>query len=169
VGKRSDFTRIARDFYPTPYDAVLPLLPHLLQHTTFDEPCCGKGDLIEHLEKHEHTCSTASDVNLVDAFNITDCHGEMFITNPPWPAIGKHGDPTIAMALHLSSLAPTWFLLNADVAHNKYFTKVADRCVKIVAVGRVSWMENGIKGKENCCWMLFDKDHHGPTNFYGRV
>ena len=29
MGKRSDFERIPRDFYPTPYKAVLPLLPHL--------------------------------------------------------------------------------------------------------------------------------------------
>jgi hypothetical protein len=92
----------------------------------------------------------------------------MFITNPPWPAIGKQGDPTIAMAIHLSNIAPTWFLLNADVIHNRYFSKVTDRCSKIVSVGRVSWMDNKIKGKENCAWMLFDKNYSGPIRFYPR-
>ena len=29
MGKRSNFERIPRDFYPTPYAAVPPLIPHL--------------------------------------------------------------------------------------------------------------------------------------------
>jgi len=29
MGKRSDFERVERDFYPTPLDAVKPLIPHL--------------------------------------------------------------------------------------------------------------------------------------------
>ena len=93
----------------------------------------------------------------------------MFITNPPWPAIGQHGEPTVGMALHLSDIAPTWLLLSADFAHNKYFSKLADRCHKIVSVGRVKWIE-GTKGpgKDNCAWYLFDNVPHGGTLFYGR-
>ena len=29
MGKRSNFERNPRDFYPTPKEAVIPLLPHL--------------------------------------------------------------------------------------------------------------------------------------------
>jgi len=40
MGKRSDFERVERDFYPTPEAAVLPLLPHLPDsYFTFIEPC----------------------------------------------------------------------------------------------------------------------------------
>ena len=38
MGKRSDFERIPRDYYPTPYSAVEPLLPHLPENFTFAEP-----------------------------------------------------------------------------------------------------------------------------------
>jgi len=56
-------------------------------------------------------------------------------------------------------------LLNADFAHCGYFRGVARRCVRIVSVGRVSWEENGVKGKENCAWYLFDATHDGAIEF----
>lgn len=172
MGKRSTFERKARDFYPTPYEAVLPLLPHLPDGVVFDEPCAGDRDLVAHLTTHGHDCARASDVSdryPVDAFDLKRTGAQMFITNPPWPLPGKNGDPTISMAIHLSDMLPTWFLLNADVAHNKYFRRVEHRCRKIVSVGRVSWAGNGVKGKENCAWMLFDKPAALPTEFYGQA
>ena len=38
MGKRSSFERIERDFYPTPVEAVRPLLSHLAPGTRFVEP-----------------------------------------------------------------------------------------------------------------------------------
>ena len=38
MGKRSNFDRIPRDFYPTPAAAVAPLIPHLVGIRTFGEP-----------------------------------------------------------------------------------------------------------------------------------
>jgi hypothetical protein len=49
VGKRSDFERVERDFYPTPLPAVRPLIPHLGDVVSYAEPCCGDGDLVRHL------------------------------------------------------------------------------------------------------------------------
>jgi hypothetical protein len=55
MGKRSDKPKIQKDKYYTPKEAVIPLLPHLLQHTTFDEPCAGNGTLVSHLiENKKH-------------------------------------------------------------------------------------------------------------------
>ena len=48
MGKRSDFERKPRDFYPTPMEAVEPLLPHLPEGFKFAEPCAGNGALVEH-------------------------------------------------------------------------------------------------------------------------
>ena len=62
MGKRSDFERVPRDYYPTPYQAVLPLVEHLPELYTFTEPCAGDGRLIDHLEKHGGTCTQAYDV-----------------------------------------------------------------------------------------------------------
>ena len=63
MGKRSDFERIPRDYYPTPYEAVLPLIPHLPQKPfSFAEPCAGDGRLIEHLSKHGGEVRYAYDI-----------------------------------------------------------------------------------------------------------
>ena len=50
MGKRSDFERVERDFYPTPIEAVRPLVPHLPKRGLFAEPCAGDGRLIRHIE-----------------------------------------------------------------------------------------------------------------------
>jgi hypothetical protein len=84
---------------------------------------------------------------------------------------GQNGDPMVKLAQHLSDIAPTWLLLNADVMHNRYFGKLSDRCIKIVSVGRVSWEQNRIKGKENSAWFYFNKNclnKFAPV-FYGRA
>jgi hypothetical protein len=67
VGKRSDFERRERDFYPTPYEAVLPLLPHLPERVRFIEPCAGDGRLVRHLERHGHHCIDAFDLEPQDS------------------------------------------------------------------------------------------------------
>ena len=62
MGKRSDFERIPRDYYPTPYSAVEPLLPHLPEQFDFAEPCAGDRRLIEHLQKNGGNCRYAFDI-----------------------------------------------------------------------------------------------------------
>ena len=62
MGKRSDFERVPRDYYPTPYNAVEPLLPHLPETFTFAEPCAGDGRLISHLVKHGGDVRYAFDI-----------------------------------------------------------------------------------------------------------
>ena len=64
MGKRSDFERVERDFYPTPWQAVEPLVPHLPEEFAFAEPCAGDGALVNHIEtlKEGGWCSWASDI-----------------------------------------------------------------------------------------------------------
>ena len=50
MGKRSDFERKPRDFYPTPIEAVEPLVEHLPKTFDFAEPCAGDGTLVNHIE-----------------------------------------------------------------------------------------------------------------------
>ncbi|WP_340152043.1 hypothetical protein [uncultured Sneathiella sp.] len=182
MGKRSNFPQNAaqkgRGFYPTPEHAVQALLPHLEPETRFDEPCAGDAALVDFLQDLGHWCEgfsdiepTVPDMTSISAFDLTECAGEMFITNPPWPTRGQKGYPTVDMALHLSSIAPTWFLLSSDFAHNIYFSRLADRCAKIVSVGRVKWFdgEGSTPGKDNAAWYLFDQDYPGQTRFFGRA
>ena len=159
------FKRNDRDFYATPESAVLPLLPFLPRNTAFDEPCCGAGDLVAHLEKRGHVCTNATDLNSGhDVFDIKTTAAEMFITNPPWTRSILH-----PLIVHLSNIAPTWLLFDADWMHTKQSADLKLYCERIVSVGRVSWMGNGTAGFDNCAWYLFDKDHQGLTIFHGRT
>ncbi len=178
MGKRSDFKRVERDFYPTPYEAVVPLLPHLPQVFTFAEPCVGDGDLTFHLTKNGGGwCGWASDIeseisdyiDIKDALELSEddlnkyCGCKYIITNPPWDRKILH-----PMIHHFRNLRPTWLLFDADWMHTKQSSEYIKYCKKIVSVGRVKWIpDSKMTGKDNCAWYLFDKEET-KTEFIGR-
>ena len=171
MGKRSDFKRKPRDFYPTPIDAVYPLLEHLEENFLFAEPCAGDGTLINHLET-KGVCMWASDIEpqaegiYKDSFENVGkdklLESEYIITNPPWDRKILH-----PMIEHFSKLKPTWLLFDADWAHTKQSASYMKKCAKIVSVGRIKWFGN-MTGKDNCAWYLFYKNDI-ETKFYGRT
>ena len=172
MGKRSNFERIPRDFYPTPIEAVLPLLPHVEYGTMFLEPCAGNGALVKHLEANGLSCHAAYDiapaadfVMRADALDGVDLgSADCIITNPPWDRKILHH-----MIVEFSNTAPTWLLFDADWVHTKQAAPFLPRLRKIVSVGRVKWIPNSkMTGKDNCAWHLFDKTGSG-TSFIGRV
>jgi hypothetical protein len=173
MGKRSDFVRRPRDFYATPREAVLPLLPFLPKKVLFDEPCCGDGALACVLEEEGHSCASATDIapqgygDVGDAMALTQCFGSMFITNPPWDRAILH-----AIIERLSPLAPTWLLIDAPWMHTKQAAPYLRHCDKIVSIGRVKWIPgSACGGKDDCCWYLFSGERraaaHAPL-FFGR-
>lgn len=172
MGKRSNFKRIARDFYPTPKAAVVPLLPHVPRGATFYEPCAGAGDLVSHLKKAGLKCVLAFDtepkaesVDFGDALDFYGSDANFFITNPPWDRKTLH--PLIE---HLSDIRPTWLLFDSDWVHTRQSAPFIKRLVRIVSVGRIKWIpDSKMTGKDNCAWHLFDASHGGPTEFYGRT
>ena len=174
MGKRSDFERNAHDSYPTPYEAVLPLLRFLANVHTFAEPCAGAGALVHHLEKHRLRCVFRSDIVqsanetqlLLDARRL--CVGNLsnkpdaFITNPPWTRDVLH-----EIIDNLKWLAPTWLLLSADWLFNKSSAEYLPDATDIVAIGRVKWMpESEHAGKENACWVRFVGGHDRGATFH---
>jgi hypothetical protein len=71
MGKRSDFQRKPRDFYPTPFAAVEPLIGHLPRKFKFSEPCAGDGQLCRHLE-YMKMCSKIVSIGRIKWFgNMT--------------------------------------------------------------------------------------------------
>ena len=50
MGKRSNYKRKERDYYPTPDSAMSVLLPHLPKRYTFVEPCAGDGRMARYFE-----------------------------------------------------------------------------------------------------------------------
>lgn len=172
MGKRSSFDRIPRDYYPTPPEAVAPLLPHLPQDCTYWEPCAGDGALIRSLAARA-MCLFASDIEprhadieardaLQDTSGVME---EYIITNPPWDRKILH-----PMIEHFSAMRPTWLLFDADWMHTKQSAHYMPWLRKVVSVGRVKWIpDSKMTGKDNCAWYLFDQSGQGATEFYGRL
>jgi hypothetical protein len=165
VSKRNGkYKRNPRDFYPTPPAAVKPLLRHLEPETYFAEPCCGDGDLVQELERKGHVCTYADDIsNGSDALDFMSFKDETIITNPPWSRDILH-----PMIEHFITQAPTWLLIDADWMHTKQARPYMKHCNKIVSIGRVSWMGNGVSGFDNCCWYQFQNINFDASLFYGR-
>ena len=174
MGKRSDYEREKLDYYPTPYEAVVPLLPHLPPNMRFAEPCAGEGILIQHLIRHHHECVSAFDVNPrleeirrhdASFMEKADLNGaDYIITNPPWDRHALH--QIIERSLFC---APAWLLFDADWMHTRQAIPYLRQCSMVVSVGRVKWIEGSAgAGKDNCCWYKFDPDHVGRTIFVGR-
>lgn len=123
MGKRSNFARAPRDFYPTPEKAVLPLLPFLPEGSSFIEPCAGDGRLSLHLKKHGLRLIHQSDIaprgliadglspigiRRLDALEIDlkFCAGADFIiTNPPVVSVfvASPYSPFLKPVAHLAS------------------------------------------------------------------
>jgi hypothetical protein len=172
MGKRSDFKRVERDFYPTPKAAVVPLIPHLpREFFLYWEPCAGDGALIDHLSG---VCYSATDIEpqakWIRKADALQEESQVFaidyiITNPPWDRKILH-----PMIERFSSLRPTWLLFDADWMHTKQSAPFMPWLRKIVSVGRVKWIpDSKMTGKDNCAWYLFDQNSTGQTEFYGRT
>ena len=174
MGKRSDFERVERDFYPTPYEATLPLADHLPKKPfSYCEPCAGDGRLVKWLNSHGGICTWASDIEpqadfvlKADALEIKPEPAQFIITKPPWNRKVLH-----PMIEHFTSIAPTWLLFDADWMHKKQSKQYLTKLKKVVSIGRVKWIEGSSSvGKDNCCWYLFDNtDMVKPIEFWGRV
>jgi hypothetical protein len=164
MGKRSNFARRDKDFYPTPYEAVEPLMMHLNTGSTFIEPCVGAGDLVRHLEKNSHICTGQYDLPDDATTKQYEDPASYFITNPPWDRKILH--PLID---NLRNQKPTWLLFDAGWMFTKQAVPYLRYCAKIVTVGRVKWIPDSKYGSlDDCCWYLFLKSPQMRTTFYGK-
>lgn len=173
MGKRSTFDRAPRDFYPTPAEAVLPLIPHLDYGAAFAEPCAGDGALVRALEAHGMSCVQACDIEprWPDAYKADALHciisdsADYIITNPPWSRDVLH-----PMIRRFSSILPTWLLFDADWVHTRQAVPFLPLLRTVVSVGRVKWIPGSkMTGKDNCAWHLFWPEADGITQFIGRA
>jgi hypothetical protein len=157
MGKRSEFERRPRDFYPTPFTAVPPLIPHLRGIRSFAEPCAGDGALIRHLESFGLRCVYAGDIAAGRDALAADSYGtaDAIITNPPWRRAELH--PLIE---HFAGIATTWLLIDQDWACTKQAVPYLACCTDILPIGRQSWIPGtSTNGKDNAAWYRFDARH----------
>ena len=184
MGKRSDYERKERDFYPTPLEAFLPVVSHLPYNFTYIEPCAGDGTLVEHIEDHctGAKLQLASDIEPQadwiekwDMFELIIKPSTQFIiTNPPWDRKILH-----SMIEKFSSKVGMFLLFDADWIHTKQSIPYQDMLRSVISVGRVKWIPDSKSvGKDNCAWYYFDdrpdwqqdevKIKNGAINLYGK-
>lgn len=174
MGKRSNYERVERDYYPTPYEAAIPLIPYLPKKTKFVEPMAGDYRLAGHFEKHGHECVYACDLEpqskkVVEQdvlfFGCNFPKTDMIITNPPWNRDILH--PIIDI---FRMIAPTWLLFDAGWMHTGQAAPYKKYCKTVISVGRVKWIEGSdSSGMDDCCWYNFVKDEiDGETQFIWR-
>ena len=179
MGKRSDYERVDRDFYPTPWQAVEPLVPHLPSEFAFAEPCAGDGALVNHIETlvEGSWCSWASDIepqsdsihknHFRDLGSSEFLEADYIITNPPWDRKLLH--PIIE---YFTAFKPTWLLFDADWMHTKQSIEYLPLLKKVVSICRVQWIEGSkSSGKYNSCWYFFsrsDSPDSQTIHFFGR-
>lgn len=175
MGKRDGdkFTRNDKDLYPTiDPGCLVPAFVDSIRGKTYAEPCWGNGDL-EDLLMDVATCKWRSDINpqqpnisVLDAteINIDDVgHLDLLITNPPYK-----WDLLKPLLDHLPSLRPTWLLLPGDYMFNARMGPYMKQCSTVIAIGRMYWLPNKIKGVSNMAWYKFSKWHLGQTEFIGK-
>jgi hypothetical protein len=166
MSKRSSgqFPRRARDFYPTPAKAVLPLSPHLRGVRTFAEPCAGDGALVRHLESFGLRCTHAGDIATGQDALAVDDYGNIdaIVTNPPWDRALLH-----RLIAHFQRIAVSWLLLDSDWANTKQATPYLRSCTDILAIGRVIWIPGtDTAGFDNAAWYRFDHRHAAGPIFH---
>ncbi len=168
MGKRSNFPRRERDFYPTPLGPVQLLISFLRRDgvRTFAEPCCGDGALVRHLESFGLVCVHAGDIaNDKDALATLNYGGaDAIISNIPFTAAIRD-----ALIRHFLRIATAWLLLPSDWASNKGAAPFLCHCSDIVPVGRVRWVP-GTKNSsyENFAWYRLDARHSAGPVFHAR-
>lgn len=163
MSKRRPQAGPPRDFWPTPYEAVEPLLRVLPEKTYFYEPCAGDGTLVRHLESAGHVCRSAFDIEPrgeevlgADASKVFSPN-TLAITNPPYSQAAF--EPI--MRFWLEKRAEAWLLVPTDWIANLWTQPLMKRVSKILPVGRVSWLGNGVGGYENVMWVyVSDRDQN---------
>lgn len=173
MGKRSNFERVERDYYQTPFEAVKPLFPFLPKtRFNFAEPCAGDGRLVRHVREgtdRKAQCLLATDiapdcdwVATKDALLIEDHDLEnvdLIITNPPWDRRKATGQILHRLIDRFAALRPTWLLFDSDWVQTVQAKPYLERMVATVSIGRVKWIEGStMSGKDNCQWHLFHPD-----------
>lgn len=167
MAKRSNFKKSKRDFYATPPEALLPLLPHLKPKTRFVEPTAGRAHFILGLEAHGHKCVEAYDLKplkntwkgVIQKRDILEGtwkprrKHDVIATNPPFTRKVMH-----RMITMFSDISPTWMLLEMDWLATKQSRQFKNRMVKVVVIGRIKWFpKSKSTGMENYVFVMFDK------------
>lgn len=175
-GRLATTPRRANDFYPTPPEATRALLAAEADYLAGDdepiwEPCGRGGAIIAELRRAGFSAigtdivgDPEHDVEQADLFEIRRPRAKRAITNPPFALSAK-------MIVHLLSRLDVDYLAlllkatywHAGVDRGPLFRQ--HRPARIYALTwRLDFIDGGAPVME-CCWMVWDKRHTGPTTY----
>lgn len=122
--------------------------------------------------------SLRTNVNTHDVFDFNSgdwmkigAKSDIIITNPPWANNRSNDFQLFRIIDTLSAFGDAIFLLSSAVAFNEKSSSgvrtdalgnmrpIMRYCKYIIPVGRPSWMNNGVSGKDDCAWFIFNKAH----------
>lgn len=172
---RSPATRATRDFYPTPEPATRALLR--VEHFVGDiwEPCAGRGDMVQALQRAGYIVK-ASDIATGDDVLQLPLRAANVVTNPPYGHNGREPDRRAAekIAQHLLGQGPLkvalllpfqWFCATGRARglfkHHPIsrLWAFADR----FAMWPDGVAQSAAVPNANFAWFVWDRDHTGPT------
>lgn len=167
MGKRSDFERNERDYYPTPIEAVQPLLSLLPPEQAFIEPCAGDGRLVRYLETAGHTCVAAYDIEpqadgiaQADMFDVAFRDDAEVVTNPPWDRKVLH--PLITKMIDEGTSG--WLLFDYGWSATQQAIPFMQHVRTIMPIGRVRWIPGSKdKSKDAVAWHRIEPDAGATT------
>ena len=172
--------RVPLEFYATPPEATLALL----SVETFDgsiwEPACGDGAICKVLERSGHSgvatdlVSRGFGIAGIDFLDEEKPRAKHIVTNPPY---GRGlADRFVAHALKLTAATRgkvAMLLMLSSLCHplrHEFF--VSNPPARIYGLDHLVCLPNGRrsealerKSTERFCWVVWDADHVGPTQF----
>jgi hypothetical protein len=170
MGKYSrNSERVEREWYPTPFAAVPPLVAHLRgdRIVTFAEPCCGDGRLIRHLGSFGFACVHHGDLATgQDARDETVFGGaDAIVTNPPYDRSRRLLRELIRHFLNYGK--PVWLLLEFSWARTARAAPLQGFCSDIVPVPRLVFQDDtDTCGKVDHAWFRYDPAHRRGTKVH---
>lgn len=165
------------DFFPTPREAIDALLDREIFEGAVFEPAAGEGHISVRLMARGY------DVISTDLVDRGFCEAKIdflmeykprapnILTNPPF----KLADDFIKKALQLADKKVAMFLplsyLSGQARKKEIFDIEPPARVYVfswrVQLKRAGWDGGqGGGGMMNFCWMVWDKDHKGPTEIH---
>src|SRR5262249_47196694 len=100
------------------------------------------------------------------ALTVDDLGGADFaITNPPWTRSLLH-----PLIVHLSELAPTWLLIDANWVWTRQAAPLWPRLREVAPIGRVRWIpDSPHTSKDDAAWMLFGRPADTLPRLHSRL
>lgn len=156
--------RSPKDYYPTPWEAIEPLIPELqpLKHKMFWEPACGDRRLVRWL-KGKGFSIRGNDLNFGYDFLQDLQKHQAIITNPPFSLAQQFVEHALNLSSTVIMLLPLGFL--ASQRRRAMFKANPIHSLYILAK-RPSFTFDGKTDSMDYAWFVWTRSTQMPTGIF---